>query len=216
MANPILSILGKGAGAFDVFGGLGIIIYVLLGALMIVVLVGGGIWYYKSKKQWNLNVEFKLPRGIEHLKEEEELDPLEIHGIINAEWGLGSFNAKRGAIFLKRKGMKKIFMKPFDIKKYLQGRNILTVVQIGVEKYLPVLQGSYLNMVDDETGEEAALLNTSMDTTEDKSWSTGFEREANNTYTIINLLKEYLQFFGWGIILAFNFVGFAILYTRLA
>jgi len=198
-------------------GAFGIIIYVLLLAIPGLVLIGGVFWFFYSKKQYNLKVEVKIPRGLETLKEGETLDgdgELKIYGIIAAEWAKGAFIAKRGVVYIKRKGIKKIPMKPFDVKRYIQGGNILTVIQVGAEQYIPILPGSFLTMVDDETGEEGALLKTRINSTQDRAWSGQFEREAKATYSIIGLLREYAQFIGIGLILAFNFIGFAILYGK--
>lgn len=155
----------------------------------------------RNKKKWFLKVEFKIPRSDGK--------------IIQAEWGKGTYDARKGVVLVKRRKKKPVAMKPFDVKRYLQGADMLTVIQIGIEDYRPVLQESYLEMEDEETGEEAALIKTKIDTTESKAWKQSFEREAKNAYSIQTLLQQYAQYIGFGILFFMIFIGFAILYGRI-
>lgn len=195
----------------DLFGGLGgnllgggiMKLIVMMGVLMLIL---GGIFLiffmmYKNKKKWFLKVEFKIPRSDGR--------------IINAEWGKGTYDAKRGVVFVKRHKKKPVAMKPFDVKRFLQGSDLLTVVQVGIEDYRPVLQESYLDMVDDQTGEEAAIMKARIDTSESKSWKQSFEREAKNAYSIQSLLQQYASYIGFGILFFMIFAGFAVLYGRI-
>jgi len=185
-------------------GGGGVISLIFtLGAWGVVVgtILGIIIWIVYKKKRWFINCEFKIPRSDGRL--------------INSEWGKASYNAKKGVVLVKRKGIKATPLKPFDIKRYLQGANVLTVIQVGIREYLPVLPESFIEMVDDKTGESAAFMKIRVDTTESKSWKSSFEREAKNAYSIESLLQQFAPFIGWGIIIFLNFLGFAILYTRI-
>jgi len=181
------------------FIGLGInfLVYGFIASLFL----GGIFWYYLRRKKWYLNVEFKIPRSDGKL--------------VNAEWGKGAYDSRRGVVFVKRKGIKKSALKPFDVKRYIQGSNVITVVQTGIDQYVPVIQSSYIEMVDDETGEDAALMETRIDLTESKAWRSQFERESKSAYSIESLLQQFLPYVGWGIILFMNFLGFSILYTRI-
>ena len=175
----------------------------IFAAVVVFSLVGFFAWWMIKKRiNWNLKVEFKLPRSDGKM--------------VNSEWGKGCYSTNRGVVFLKRKRRKKVAMKPFDIQKYLQGEKILTVVQIGAEQYVPVLPESFTQLVDDKTGEEAATIKFKVDSTESKSWRNSFERDSKTAYTIMGLLQQYANFIGWGIILFMNFAGFAILYTKVA
>jgi hypothetical protein len=69
-------------------------------------------------------------------------------------------------------------------------------------------------MVDDQTGEEAALMKIKIDTTESKAWKTSFEREAKQAYSLQSFLQQYAQYIGFGILFFMVFVGFAILWSR--
>ncbi len=200
MALDFLGDFFGGGGMFGLSGIMGLVITIGFG-LAVVGSVGGFAWYMLYKrKQYNLLVEIKIPRSDGRL--------------VDAEWGKAAYSVKRGVVHIKRKGKKPIPMKPFDVKKYLQGSKVLTVVQIGAEQYLPVLQESFLEMEDDITGERAALMTTKIDLSESKAWRNSFERESKSAYTIGSLLKQYLPYIGFGIILFMNFVGFAILYTK--
>lgn len=190
-------------GLGKIFGG-GILSLIVM--MIIIVLVVGGIFLifflmYRSKKKWFLKVEFKIPRSDGK--------------IINAEWGKGTYDAKRGVVLVKRHKKKAVPMKPFDVKRFLQGSDLLTVVQVGIEDYRPVLQESYLDMVDDQTGEEAAIMKARIDTSESKSWKQSFERDSKNAYSIQSLLQQYASYIGFGILFFMIFAGFAVLYGRI-
>ena len=183
--SSLISIFIYGFLALVIFGSIAAAVYFLV---------------YKKRK-WFLNVEFKIPRSDGKF--------------MNAEWGKGTYDAERGVVFVKRSGKKPVPMKPFDIKRYLQGTDILTVVQIGIEDYRPVLQDSYIEMEDEQTGEEAALIKAKIDTSESKAWRSSFEREAKAAYSIIGLLHQYAHFVGFGILFFMIFAGFAVLYGRI-
>ena len=78
------------------FGNAGSWLWWVVGAFILVVfgliVLGIAIWIWHDKKKWNLKVEIKLPRSDGK--------------IINGEWGKGCFDAKRGVVFVKRKGVK--------------------------------------------------------------------------------------------------------------
>lgn len=204
-----------------VFGGGGTmnIIYSVIVGFLVLGLCGGILYFIWRKKRWNLKVDFKIPRNIQEAEDElaEEAD-LNIDGFVNAERGKGMYDSKNGVVWVKRNwAMPKSSIKPFDIKKYVQGKNILTVIQTGANEYKPVLPRSYLNVEgEDENGniEESVLLKTNMDNTESRAWKNQFEREAKEAFSIKNFLKEYGAQLTMGIILFFQFVGFAILYTK--
>jgi len=215
--NPFSTIMGGGG-----FGGIGstiqaIIWVVLVGVPVMGAIIGFFYWIYKRRK-WNLDVEFKLPRSDGK--------------IVSSEWGKGSYNVKRGIVFLKRKKKAKIPMKPFNVGKYLQGEKILTVVQVGPMHYEPVLNESWMEMEEDqpttdsngkvlldEEGnpihERAALLNMRIDTTEDKAWSTYCEREGKSTYSIVSLLSQYAVPISIGLVIVLWGIQFIILYQRI-
>lgn len=194
----------------DLFGSLGfgggggmltLLLYMFLGIVGLAATFALFYWLYYRKKRWFLDLEVKIPRSDGRL--------------ITAEWAKGSYDARKGVVLVKRKGKRAVPCKPFDIKKYLQGDKILTVVQVGIEDYRPVLLESYLEMVDDETGEEAAIIKTKVDTSESKSWKSTFERETKLAYNIQSLIDKYGHYIGFGILFFMIFVGFAILYGRI-
>ena len=179
-------------------------IWILIALIVIIVIAGifGLIWYFiYQKKKWNLKVEFKLPRSDGK--------------IIGAEWGKGAFMAKSGKVLLKRKGLRKHYMKPFDIRKYLQGSSTLTVIQIAPQEYLPVLPRSYLHLIDDKTGKETSILEVYADTGKSRSWKNYLERELTTTFSIQNLFQQFGLPITLGIVVLLMFIGFSILWSRI-
>ena len=189
---------------FGGFGGLGIgnILLMIVAVVVFLAVVGGIIWFVFYKKQWNLKVEFKLPRSDGR--------------IIGGEWGKGRYDSKRGVVWLKRKGKKKSAMKPFSLGQYIQGDNLLTVVQVGAEDYLPVAPDSYEEVVDDTTGEEAAIINFKTDSSTSKAWKNQFERESKSTYSITNWLKDNAQWLSIGLVIFLWGLQFLLLWMKLS
>lgn len=193
------------------FGGMSFTTVLLIagGVLFTCIIIGLIIWFIYNKLQWNLRVEFKLTRSDGNF--------------IDALWGKGSYNTKRGVCYVKRPKSKKVAMKPFDIKEYLQGGNILTVVQVGIDTYLPVHPSSFEKVIDEQinkkTGKleeiEVSLIKLKSDTGESKSWKSSYEREAKSAYAVTNFLKEHGALLAMGFVMFLQFVGFAILYSRI-
>lgn len=186
--------------------------YVLLGLLVIIMLIIiGVIWYFR--KRWNLNVEFKLVRNDGHL--------------IGAEWGKGYYNAKRGVVYVRRPTMGKfskgVAIKIFDIRRYIQGSDIITVLQVGPEDYRPVLNDSWTEYVatyqDKSTGQVAevkeAVINIKVDSGADKAWKSAWETSAKKAYSIQSMLQQFQTPIAIGIVIICCFVGFAILYSKI-
>ena len=178
------------------------LVWVIAIALISITAIGFMIWWVRKQKKWNLKVEFKLIRSDGKL--------------IDAEWGKGCFDGTRGAVFIQRKGMKPCPMKPFDIKRFIQGRsNILTVEQIGVKDYRPVLPESFTLMVDDKTKEEASIMNMRIDTSESQAWRNSFERDAKSTYSIVSILREFAPFIGIALVIFLWGIQLMIVLTKL-
>src|SRR3989304_7917063 len=80
--------------------------FIIIGGVLAVCLLIGIFIFWKWKKnKYNLSVEIKMPRSDGK--------------IVLAEWGRGSFNAKKGVVFIKRNKMKEVAMKVIDIRRYL-------------------------------------------------------------------------------------------------
>ncbi len=199
------------------FGGGGfidLVISMVVGAVGLGIVAALAFWFFKHRKKWNMKVEFRLPRNIQRAEDEEGNEI--VKGVIRREWGKGYYNAKQGVVYVKRPKLKPVPMKPFNVKEFLDDSKILTVIQVGAEDYRPVLEDSYLEVEDYDTGESAALLKAKIDTSESKAWRSSYERERNATYTIGGWLKEHGQLLGFGFILFTIFVGFAIVYSKIA
>lgn len=190
--------------------GMGLQGILLIGLVVLVtfIIIGIVIWLVFNKLQWNLKIEGKLTRSDGNY--------------IDAFWGKGSYSAKKGVCYIKRPKFKKVAMKPFDIKEYLQGSNILTVVQTGVDTYIPVHPSSWEKVIDEQYDKkgnkeevEVALMKLKADTTESKSWKNSYEREAKSAYAVTNFLKEHGALLAMGFVLFMNLMGFVILYSRI-
>lgn len=196
LEDVMSSITGGAGGTLTV-----IILIVVIGGLALVLLGGGFFWWW-TKKRWNLKVEVKMVRSDGR--------------VITGEWAKGYYNAKRGAVFIKRPGRLKPYdMKVFDIRKFLQGTDLLTVVQLGPEDYRPVLNDSWTSYVDDETGEKVAMLNIKVDTGLNKAWKSAFDASAKKAYSLQSFLQQFQTPIAVGIVILCCFVGFAILWTRI-
>lgn len=188
---------GGSGGGFDIAN-----LLTNIGTIILAVIAIGAAGYFVyymayKKRNWNLKVGIKIPRSNGNF--------------YDFEFGKGNYNENKGVCFIKRKGKKAVAMKPFDVKKYVIGKSYLEVVQVSPGEYLPILQESYSHVVDDTTGEEAAVVTLKGDLSKSKAWKNSFEREAKTTFSITNLLKEYLPYIGFGIVIMMNFVGFTIL-----
>ncbi len=187
-----------------------IVIVIIVGiiTLLIVGVVGFVIW---NKKRWNLKVEIKLPRSDGK--------------IVNGEWGKGYFNSKQGVVYIKRPGflMPKIPLKIFDPKRYLQGVDLLTVVQLSPVDYRPILPISYLEYQvehkDDLTGKKSlvkeAIMEMECDTGASKAWKTAFDAAAKKAYSLQSFFTQFQTPIAIAIVLVAVFVGIAALWTQL-
>lgn len=182
-----------------------------------IIIIGGFFYYIHQRRKWNIKVEFKLPRAVQYLKKGETLDYNNIKGNILTEFGKGMFDTRRGAVFLKRKGKKKISMKPFNINKYLQDR-YLTVVQVGAEEYVPIVPESFLMFIDDETGDTVSVIQHLTDFSESKAWKSNFERTAKNAYSISDALMQLLTnpFFMIGLVIFLWGLQLLLLYNKIS
>jgi len=202
-----------GLGGSGGSGMIGNIIVMIFGAVALGAVIFGVWWFVNKKKNWNLKVEVKIPRNIRNIRLKE--GGYKVIGTLNKEWARGFYNAKRGVCYIKRKGKKPVPMKPFDIKRFLSTGNILTVIQVGIEDYRPVLDDSYIEVIDEKTGEEAALVNAKIDTSESKSWKNSFERDSKSAYTIKNWIAEHGALVAMGLVLLMNLIGFSIIIARM-
>lgn len=171
-------------------------------ALLLAVAVAGGLWYFAwHKRRWFLKVEFKIPRSDGRF--------------LSAEWGKGFWDTKKGVVWLKRKGKPKVPMKAFDAKKYLQGTNFLTVIQISTNTYVPIMPKSFIILENDRTGQEISVLKMTADFSESKSWKEALERKLKSTYSIQSFIQQFQTYIAMGMVALFIFVGFAIIWQRL-
>lgn len=210
MVFDTASLLPKAQSLFS--GGTMVIVYVVLGIIILLMLVGVFLIFY-FKKRWNLDVEFKLTRNDGR--------------ITNAEWGKGYYNSKRGVAFVRRPTMGKfskgVPMKIFDIRRYLQGTSIITVLQVGPEDFRPVLNDSWTEHIetykDDKTGEvvqvKESILNIKVDSGLNKAWKSAWDSAAKNAYSIRSFMTQFQTPIAIAIVLIACFVGFAILYTKI-
>ncbi len=214
MATDIGSSIG------NVFsGGKGVlmtsVLVLVVGGIALIILAIGA-WFWFVRRRWNLKVEFKLVRSAGK--------------IINGEWGKGYIDNKRGICYVKRKGwlMPKIKLKVFDIRRYLQGVDLLTVIQVGSDDYRLVLNDSWTEHLveyeelDDNgkpTGEvkevKESILNIKIDTGLNKAWRSAAEAAAKKAYSLGSFFSQFQTPIAIGIVIICCFVGFAILWVRI-
>lgn len=170
----------KSWGIWGVVIGAGILFFMLLAA-------GIGFWQY-NKKKWYLEVPLKMPRDGGR--------------IINHETAKGYWNARKATLWVKRKGLfgSKFFVKLDDARNYLQGEDVIELIGSGVN-WKPILPESYLNVINPETGQEAAIMTYSMDFTKDKAWALRSEREYINTFSLSNAFEKLKDYIGWGLVI---------------
>lgn len=128
--NQILGTISSGTGTSVKW-----ILIIICVILVLCVIIGLFIWWKWSKSKYNLRVEVKIPRSDGQ--------------IILGEWAKGGFNLKRGVVYIKRDKLKAVAMKVIDIRRYLQGQDLLTVIQVGPEDFRPVLNDSWTSHVVD-------------------------------------------------------------------
>ncbi|KKN17078.1 hypothetical protein LCGC14_0969560 [marine sediment metagenome] len=212
--SDIWSTIGSGTG-----GTLKIFVWSILIGGFALLLAGGGFAYWYFKKRWNLRVEIKLPRSDGRL--------------IQGEWGKGFYDAKKGVVFIRRKGkgFKSIAMEVFDVKRYLQGSDLLTVIQVAPEDYRPVLNESWseykIEKRDKKTGEvlkdkagnvlweKLSIMNIVVDTGLNKAWKSSWDAAAKRAYSLQSFFAQFQTPIAIGIVILSTFVGFAIIWTRL-
>lgn len=187
-----------------------IMLLIVIGFIVIIVVgfIGLMIW---NKKRWNLKVEIKLPRSDGK--------------IVNGEWGKGYFNSRHGVVYIKRSGFmnKKIPLKIFDPKRYLQGSDMITVIQLSPIDYRPVLPKSFLEFdvkyVDEKTKEittvKEAVMNMECDTGASKAWQTAFDAAAKKAYSLQSFMQQFQTPIAIAIVLVAVFVGIAALWTQM-
>lgn len=197
-----------------------IFVFIILGVLVGILLLGIAGWWWFFKKRWNIKAEIKLTRNGGRLT--------------NAEWGKAMFDAKRGVCYVKRPGFmqRSIPVKQFDIRKYIQGDNIVTFIQIGPDDLRPVLNDSWEeyendkpsvdkngNIIMDEEGnpvhEKAAMLNVRIDPGLNKAWMAAWSQAAKQAYSLKSFFTQFQTPIAIAIVIIAVFVGFAMVWTRL-
>ncbi len=198
--------------------------------IIAILIISGMAWWIFVRIRWNLKVEIKLPRSDGR--------------IINGEWGKGFYDSRKGCVYIKRPGRysRKVPMKIFDVKRYLQGTDLLTVIQLSADDYRPVLNNSYTtheseyidetdpmtdedgNPMIDEDGKpmynkktiKESIMNIKTETGKNKAWRAAFEEAAINAFTIKSIFRQYQAPIAIGIVVICCFIGFAILWTKLS
>ena len=193
-----------------------------------IVFIGLVIFFMWSRKRFNLDVEIKLPRS----------DGLITHG----EWGKAFYNAKQGVVKIKRPGYKiSEPMAIFDVRRYLQGSKLMTVIQVAPGEYIPVLVKSFSEVlveVDDETNPQKddegnnivdnegkqlyhkkhireAVVDIKADVGRNKAWKENWTTHAKRAFSIQSFLDKHQTAISIGIVFILCFVGFSILYSKI-
>lgn len=173
---------------------------IVLGGLIVMAIFGSIIWWLMKRKKWNLRVEIKLPRSDGKL--------------ILSEAAKGFWDIKAGIVDIKRKKLKAVGMKPFDVRECLQGNNYLEVIQVGPKDYIPVFPKSYTKLRD-KGGNEYAIMEIEADLEKRRTWKNYMERSAKNRFTLIGFLDKHWRAIEISIILFVVFLGMSILWMRM-
>ena len=189
----------------------GLIMIMIVVGILVIAVFGFFALLIWNKRRWHLSVEIKLPRSNGQ--------------IVESEWGKGYFNPKRGVVYIKRPGMasRPIPLKIFDPKRYLQGKDTITVIQITPTDYRPVLPKSFLEhevrYKDKITGkviiQKESVLNIECDTGHSKAWQESFDAAARTAYTFKSFFKQFEVPISIAIVLVAVFVGITALWTQM-
>ncbi len=225
MGQVVENVASGGMSAMTVF------IWVAVAFFVIAIFISIPAYMAWKKRRWNLKVEIKLTRS----------DGAITHG----EWGQGFYDSKRGVVMIKRPGAGfkgAVAMKIFDVRKYMQGSDLITVIQAGPEDFRPVLNSSWNTYVEeyedqtkprldgdgnqmlDEDGKKLfettevreAIINIKTEIGKNKAWKVAWEEAARNAYTIRSFLREQSAAISVSVVVISCFVGFAILWTKLS
>ena len=185
---------------------------IILAGIIVVGIFGVVVWWGMKRKKWNLIVEIKMPRSDGQL--------------ILRERAKGYYDAKAGIVDIKRKKLKAVGMKPFDVKKYLQGNKYLEVIQISPTEYIPILSKSYETVevkeqVKGKNGKmeeqlvKYAIMDIEANIEKRKTWKNYMERSAKDRFTIVGFLDKHWRAIEISIILFVIFLGMSILWIRM-
>jgi hypothetical protein len=201
--SSVINSVGSGANSTVTW------VLIVVGIIVGVILLAGGIflWWF-TKKRYNLRVEIKMTRS---------------DGKISlGEWGKGLFNISKGVLYIKRAKMKAVPIRVIDIRRYLQGSDLITVLQVGPEDYRPVINDSWTEQIvefEDDKGKiveiKESVLNIKADSGLNKPWKSAWESASKKAYSLSSVLQQYATPISIGIVIIAVFVGFAIIWTRL-
>jgi hypothetical protein len=174
--------------------------YVVIGTLILVALVAGFfiIRYFYTKKNWNLNVWVKIARA---------------NGLMMFERAKGRFDTREGVVDIKRKRLKPVTMKPFDVRDFLQGSNNLEVMMLSPTEFIPIIPKSYEIM--ENSKQLYALEHIKTDLGGRKTWKNYAERSLKDRFTLAGFMAKHQFAISIVIIMLGMFIGFSILYSRI-
>ena len=199
--------------AFDVnsMGGIvwGIAKWFILGAIVLIVLgavIWWLVWYYKRKKYF-LKVIVKLPRA---------------GGSIFGEMAKGHYDVRAGIVDIKRNKVKPVAMKPFDVRRFLQGDGTLEVMMLSPTDFIPIDPASYKIVTekyvdnDGNTKEQKySVFDIVTDNLKRKTWKNYTERAAKSRFTLEGFLDQHWRAIELGILVFIIFIGFMVLWMRM-
>ena len=211
--NDLLGSIGLGGGTGEGMMGLVWLMLIVIGTFIV---LGGIVYFFYNMRRWNIKkVYFRIPRDVKYAYEGKELDLANLKCSVKKETGKGIYDAKKGVVFVKRKGKKKVEMKPFNLSQYLDADGNLEVIQTGADNFIPVMPKSYVVYEDDKTGERVALIDLTVDRSESKAWKTSFERNAKQAFSIVNLLQQYQVPIMIGLVIMLWGIQLFILYNKI-
>lgn len=187
--------------AFETLRGLGFWSLIVIGIIIVLALIVGGVIVWRQqKRKWYLKIEFKMIRSDGK--------------IIVPEWGKGFYDSKKGILWVKRNKLRKEYIKATDLKLYLQGQDTITVVG-NSGNWKPIIPDSFIEVIDNETGEEASMMSVRVDMREDKPWAVQTERMLEDAFSIASFWNSIKDYLGWGLVIFVTIVGQAVVYYLL-
>lgn len=158
-------------------------------SLLLIGLIAAGVgWWKWYQRKWYLTVPLKMPRDKGRT--------------ITSEIAKGYWDSRQATLWVKREGLfgQKFFVKLDDIRKYLQGNQIVELLGSGIT-WKPILPESYIEVIDESTGQKANIMEYSMDFTQDKAWAIRAEREYTTTFSLSDVFNKLKDYIGWGLVI---------------
>ncbi|KKL19035.1 hypothetical protein LCGC14_2469510, partial [marine sediment metagenome] len=127
-----------------------------------------------------------------------------------------------GFVDIKRKKCKPVAMKPFDVRRFLQGENVLEVLMLSPTDFIPIDPKNYMKVTEEYTDNEGnkqtqkySVFDIVTDNLKRKTWKNYTERIAKSRFTLAGFLDQHWRAIELGILVFIIFIGFSVLWMRM-